>query len=106
MAARLGAPGGLQVYRVEFSTVVSKRIGETASGSPTILSAARSGVAACPETGTRVTCPELVARFELTGGNIANVVQRAVLEGVDAGSFRVRLRDAVRGVHRATGIDR
>ncbi len=44
--------------------------------------------------------PALLARFELTGGNIVNVVQHACLAAIARGSQTIRLADALKGIQR------
>ena len=41
-----------------------------------------------------------LARFELSGGNIVNVVQFAAIEAIAAGAETIRLADAVKGIQR------
>ena len=53
---------------------------------------------ACFEDGADL--PTLLARFELTGGNIVNVVQHACLAAIARGSDTVTLADALKGIQR------
>lgn len=50
------------------------------------------------ENGTDL--PALLARFELSGGGIINVVQHACLATIARGSTTLRLSDALRGIQR------
>lgn len=47
-----------------------------------------------------VDLPALFGKFELTGGNIINVVQHASLAAIARGSNLIRVADALRGVQR------
>jgi AAA+ superfamily predicted ATPase len=47
-----------------------------------------------------VDLPALLAKFELAGGNIINVVQHACLEAIARGSETIHLDDALKGIQR------
>ncbi len=53
-----------------------------------------------PDRKGRDRLAELLARFELSGGNIVNVVQFAAIEAIAAGRNTIRLCNAVKGVQR------
>jgi hypothetical protein len=53
-----------------------------------------------PESADRDRLSSLLARFELSGGNIVNVVQFAAIEAIAAKRGEITLGDAVRGVQR------
>ena len=53
-----------------------------------------------PDRPGRERLAQLLARFELSGGNIVNVVQFAAIEAIAAGCGEIRLGDAVKGVQR------
>lgn len=53
-----------------------------------------------PDRAGRDRLAGLLCRFELSGGNIANVVQFAAIEAIAAGRDAVSLADAVKGVER------
>ncbi len=53
-----------------------------------------------PDRKGRDRLAEVLARFELSGGNIVNVVQFAAIEAIAAGRKTIRLCDAVKGVQR------
>ncbi len=53
-----------------------------------------------PDRPGRARLAGLLARFELSGGNIVNVVQFAAIEAIAAGRGEIALADAVRGVRR------
>ncbi|MFC5696170.1 ATP-binding protein [Pseudomonas sp. GCM10022186] len=53
-----------------------------------------------PEQDGRERLASLLARFELSGGNIVNVVQFAAIEAIAAGRLSIQLGDAVTGVQR------
>jgi len=55
---------------------------------------------ALPDRPGRDHLAELLARFELSGGNIVNVVQFAAIEAIADGCGEIRLGDAVKGVQR------
>ena len=55
---------------------------------------------ALPDHPGRTLLAERMARFELSGGNIVNVVQFAAIESIAAGSAAIGLRAAVKGVER------
>ncbi|WP_191637042.1 ATP-binding protein, partial [Pseudomonas fluorescens] len=55
---------------------------------------------ALPQEDGRDRLASLLARFELSGGNIVNVVQFAAIEAIAAGCPAIRLDDAVMGVQR------
>jgi hypothetical protein len=55
---------------------------------------------ALPDHPGRATLAEQMARFELSGGNIVNVVQFAAIESIAAGAPAIGLRAAVKGVER------
>jgi SpoVK/Ycf46/Vps4 family AAA+-type ATPase len=47
-----------------------------------------------------IDLPARLARFELAGGSIVNVVQHACLAAISRGSSLIRLADALRGIQR------
>jgi SpoVK/Ycf46/Vps4 family AAA+-type ATPase len=53
-----------------------------------------------PARGEREQLAEILARFELTGGNIVNVIQFAAVEAIAAGRSEIGLNEAVKGVQR------
>ena len=53
-----------------------------------------------PDRAGRDRLAGLLCRFELSGGNIANVVQFAAIEAIAAGRDAVSLADAVKGLER------
>lgn len=55
---------------------------------------------ALPDREGRERLAQGLARFELSGGNIVNVVQFAAIEALAAGCTTIGLRDAVKGVQR------
>ena len=55
---------------------------------------------ALPEGKGRERLAGLLARFELTGGNIVNVVHFAAIEAIAGGRRAIRLSDAVKGIRR------
>ena len=55
---------------------------------------------ALPDRAGRDHLAEQLARFELSGGNIINVVQFAAIEAIAAGCETIRLGDAVKGIRR------
>ncbi|VVO69546.1 ATP-dependent zinc metalloprotease FtsH [Pseudomonas fluorescens] len=57
-------------------------------------------IRALPQEDGRDRLASLLARFELSGGNIVNVVQFAAIEAIAAGCPAIRLDDAVMGVQR------
>lgn len=53
-----------------------------------------------PDHPGRAALAEQMARFELSGGNIVNVIQFAAIESIAAGSPAIGLRTAIKGVER------
>lgn len=53
-----------------------------------------------PDRGTRTDLAEKLKKYELSGGNIVNVVHYAAIAAIEAGRQDIALQDAIKGVKR------